>query len=68
MGMDVLLRSRVSDAVWHGTINEVDWNNPAQGNNNYYGGGDDTTQSSKYPFYVTLNDSEGLLLGQHVFI
>lgn len=68
MGMEVLLRSRVSDAVWHGTIYEVDWNNPAQGNNNYYGGGDDTAQSSKYPFYVTLNDSEGLLLGQHVFI
>ena len=69
MGMEVLLRSRVSDAVWHGTINEVDWNSPAQGNGNYYYGvSDDTTQSSKYPFYVTLTDSEGLLLGQHVFI
>lgn len=66
-GMDVLLRSRVNDSVWRGSISEIDWNNPAQSSNNYYGD-DDTARSSKYPFYVTLDDSNGLLLGQHVYI
>lgn len=67
-GMDVLLRSRVNDSVWRGSISEIDWNNPAQSSNNYYGDDDDTARSSKYPFYVTLDDSNGLLLGQHVYI
>lgn len=66
-GMSVLLRSRVNDSVWRGSISEIDWNNPAQSNNDYYGD-DDTARSSKYPFYVTLDDSNGLLLGQHVYI
>ena len=30
--------------------------------------GDDTTSSSSYPFYVTLDSSDGLMLGQHVYI
>ncbi len=29
---------------------------------------DDTTSSSTYPFYVTLDSSDGLMLGQHVYI
>ena len=70
-GSPVLLRSRVDDSVWHGTIETIDWNNPEQaGNNDYYGSefSDSTTTSSKYPFYVKLEDDEGLILGQHVYI
>lgn len=71
-GVPVLLKSRVDDSVWHGTIDTIDWENPEQsGNNNIYYGpeiSDSTTTSSKYPFYVKLDSDEGLLLGQHVYI
>lgn len=71
-GVSVLLRSRVDDSIWHGTIETIDWDNPEQsGNNDYFYGpeiSDSTTTSSKYPFYVKLDDDEGLLLGQHVYI
>ena len=67
-GMSVLLRSRVSEQVWHGTVSEIDWNNPSQNSNNYGYMDEDTAMSSKYPFYVALEDTTGLLMGQHVYI
>ena len=69
-GAQVIIRSRVSDQTWSGTISSIDWNNPAKSsNNNYYdSGSSDTGNSSKYPFYVTLSSSDGLLMGQHVYI
>ena len=51
-GQPVIIRSRVDDSVWYGTMGAVDTEN----------------QSSKYPFYVTLDSDEGLMLGQHVYI
>ena len=57
--------------VWYGTVTLVDYESPSQGNGNdmYYGGVMDTmTSSSKYPFYVELDSSQGLLLGQHVYM
>ena len=69
-GAQVIIRSRVSDQTWKGTISSIDWNNPAQSSNNYYydSGSSDTGNSSKYPFYVELSSSDGLLMGQHVYI
>ena len=69
-GAKVVIRARTGSQTWGGTISNIDWNNPAQsGNTNYYdGGSSDTGTSSKYPFYVELTSSEGLLLGQHVYI
>ncbi len=71
-GMAVTIRSRTDDAaVWSGTVDSIDWENPVQGNNNgmyYVGETDDMTSSSKYPFYIVLGSSEGLILGQHVYI
>ena len=69
-GMAVIVRSRVDNSVtWTGTISMIDWENPQTGNNNnYYGETDEMTSSSKYPFYVELDDAAGLLLGQHVYI
>ncbi len=32
------------------------------------GSSDDQTSSSTYPFYVNLDSSDGLMLGQHVYI
>ncbi len=72
-GSAVLIRSRADDSqIWHGTMGAVDEQNSSNSNNNsgYYGmsSSDDTTSSSTYPFYVTLDSSEGLMLGQHVYI
>ena len=72
-GSAVIVRSRVDEnQIWHGTMGAVDEQNSTNSNNNsyYFGssGGDDTTSSSNYPFYVTLDSSEGLMLGQHVYI
>ena len=69
-GAQVIIRSRVSDQTWKGTISSIDWNNPAQSSNNYNydSGSSDTGNSSKYPFYVELGSSDGLLMGQHVYI
>jgi HlyD family secretion protein len=63
----VVIRSRVSDQTWKGTIDSIDWNNAQQSRSDY--GDSDTAMSSKYPFYVTLDGGgEGLLMGQHVYI
>ncbi|MDD6678989.1 MAG: efflux RND transporter periplasmic adaptor subunit [Firmicutes bacterium] len=66
-GMPVLLRSRVSDDTWTGVISLIDYDNPVQNQNNYYGE-DTSASSSKYHFYVEPESSEGLMLGQHVYI
>ena len=69
-GAQVILRSRAdSSQTWTGTITEINQNNPDNGNSGGYSyGGDDTTQSSSYPFYVALDSTDGLMLGQHVYI
>ena len=66
-GTAVVIRSRVSDQTWKGSIDSIDWNNAQQTRSDY--GDSDTAMSSKYPFYVTLDGGgEGLLMGQHVYI
>ena len=70
-GQPVLIHSRVDeDVVWKGTMGKVDTENPGNDNSNgyYVSTGDSTTQSNSYPFYVQLDSSEGLMLGQHVYI
>lgn len=71
-GDRVALVSRVDEnAVWSGTVTLVDYENPSQGSNmdRYYGmSTDEMSASSKYPFYVELDSTEGLMLGQHLYI
>ncbi len=71
-GSRMKIVSRTDENVfWYGTVTLVDYESPSQGNDNdmYYGGVTDSmTASSKYPFYVELDSSEGLLLGQHVYL
>ena len=71
-GIRLKIISRTDEAqVWYGTVSLVDYENPAQGNeyDMYYGNSSDPmTSSSKYPFYVELEDTEGLILGQHVYM
>ena len=68
-GLPVVIRSRVDETqTWKGTISKIEAE-PQSNNNNddmfYYGGGE---RSSTYPFYVTMGTTNGLMLGQHVFI
>ena len=71
-GSRMKIVSRTDENVfWFGTVTLVDYESPSQGNdNNIYIGGveDPMSSSSKYPFYVELESSEGLLLGQHVYL
>lgn len=67
-GQQVIVHSRVDqDVIWKGTMTEVDMQRPENGNENVYGG-DPSMQSNSYPFYVNLESSDGLMLGQHVYI
>ena len=70
-GTRLEILSRTDDSSWTGTVSLVDYESPVQNNQNmmYYGASsDEMTTSSKYPFYVELDDTEGLLLGQHVYL
>lgn len=67
--MKILSRTDATKS-WAGTVSLVDYENPSQQNgNNMYGTmTDEMTTSSKYPFYIDLESTEGLILGQHVYI
>lgn len=68
---EVQVHSRVDDSVWTGSITTIGSEAESKNNNDYiYGNGsdDEMTTASKYPFYVTLDSSEGLMLGQHILV
>jgi len=71
-GDRIRITSRTDDTVfWLGTVSLVDYESPYQGSPNdmYYGTqSDEMSSSSRYPFYVELDSTEGLLLGQHVYM
>ena len=71
-GSRLKILSRTNDnQFWYGTVTLVDYENPTQENgNNYYivGSSDEMTNTSKYPFYVELENTDGLILGQHVYM
>ena len=71
-GDRVTMVSRTDETkTWSGTVGLVDYENPSQGSDmdRYYGmSTDEMTASSKYPFYVDLDSTEGLMLGQHLYI
>ena len=71
-GSRIRMESRRNpEEFWMGTVTLVDYENPVQNNNNGYyisGGSDEMSASSKYPFYVELDSSEGMILGQHLYL
>ena len=68
-GMSVLVHSRVDeDKLWRGTISKVDTSSNAEADNNNMYGNSDSDSSSRISFYVTLDNSDGLLMGEHVYI
>ena len=77
-GLEMTVRSRIDNSqTWSGVLSMIDWEHPVDNSNNnnggmvYVGGGEsdsEMTIASKYPFYIELTDTEGLMLGQHVYI
>ena len=73
-GEPVIVRSRAdSTKTWSGTMGTIDKDSAtsSSSSNSYFmsdSGDDSQTSSSTYPFYVNLDSSDGLMLGQHVYI
>lgn len=71
-GTRMTVSSRTDGSLtWGGSVTTVDYENPYQGSDydRYYGmSSDEMSSSSRYPFYVELDSTEGLLLGQHVYM
>lgn len=70
-GQKVVVRSRIDETkTWKGKISSIDTENvKKESSSDMEGEGEESRESStKYPFYVELEDSTNLLLGQHVFI
>ena len=54
---------------WMGTVTLVDYENPNQNSGSRYSSSsDEMGNSTKYPFYVELDNSDNMLLGQHVYL
>ena len=71
-GVRLKITSRTDESqCWYGTVALIDYENPSQGTDYdmYYGNSsNEMTSSSKYPFYVELESTAGLILGQHVYL
>lgn len=69
-GAQMIAHSRVDESlIWKGTVSKIDRENANKSQDSgFYMSGDGMNNSSTYPFYVELEDSAGLMLGQHVYL
>ena len=67
-GQSMIVRSRVDDSTWTGTVTKIDLEHLDNGNNDGYYMGSSGTTATKYPFYISLDSTDGLMLGQHVYV
>lgn len=68
-GQPVIVRSRINeDQTWAGSISTIETEPVSQDPNQQMMDGGSGERASSYPFYVSLEDTEGLMLGQHVYI
>ena len=69
-GVAVTILSRVDPTrFWTGVVTLVDYNAGNTSEDSMMGYGYDAmATSTSYPFYITLDNTDGLLLGQHVYI
>jgi HlyD family secretion protein len=72
---EMIIYSRVDDSTWSGKISSIDKESTSVSGSaiqNYYDGattsGSTTGAASKYTFYVEVENSDGLILGQHVYV
>ncbi len=66
-GTPVIIRSRVNDDTWHGFITKIDMEPQKNNDGGYYDSGMGES-TSKYSFYVNPENTDGLILGQHLYI
>ena len=67
-GLPVIVHSRVDESLtWSGTVTKIDREN-TQSNPYASMFGGEGTSGSNYPFYVELSGSDGLMMGQHVYL
>lgn len=65
----MIVYSRVDSSKWYGEISDINTDQKDDSNQNSYNYfGDSGADSSSYKFYVELESSEGLILGQHVYM
>ncbi len=65
----MVIYSRVdSTQTWTGTISKIDMENASSNSQDSMSSSISDTSSSNYPFYVTLDSFDGLMLGQHVYM
>lgn len=69
-GDAVIIRSRIDEAaIWKGTINKIDKDNTVQNTSDEFSGEATTTNTAtKVPVYITLENSDGLIMGQHILV
>ena len=65
-GTPVIIRSRVNDDIWHGSVTKIDLE-PEKNQDQYYSYSMGES-ASKYSFYVNPESTDGLILGQHLYI
>ena len=68
-GQPVIIRSRIDETqTWEGSVSKIDLETQLTDNNNGYSDTGSAETATKYPFYIALDNVEGLILGQHIFI
>lgn len=68
-GMQILVYSRVDTSEkWYGRVTEVKTDNSSDQDQNQNYWMNQNSGSTNYDFYVELESSEGLILGQHVYM
>ena len=71
VGDSMIVYSRVEDGkYWKGSVEEIRTQDGSSNNsNNQYGQSSDSgISSTNYPFFIQLEDSSELILGQHVYM
>lgn len=69
VGESMIAYSRVDPSVsWRGTVSQIKTDQGAGNSDNDAYNQDSGSGSTNYPFYIELESSDGLMLGQHVFL
>ena len=70
VGAEMIIYSRLdSTQTWKGTVTKIDTENKVDSSNSYYSDSAASSDSStSYPFYVELESTDGLMLGQHIYM
>ncbi len=63
-GDQILIRSRLDSNTWKGQVTSIDTAKPTTDNNSMFGG----DNTAKYPVYIDIEDTTGLMIGQHVTV